>query len=612
MYDLEDYQRGQGAVFDCIGCGRDLPPMFSSRTGTIIIFIKGVIGVNFISSAFHLTYVAEPVSFSHVQSHYSSLSLSYNMAYGKLFPLTAESKIPASAKTTWAISVPSSQITFSFDSFPAQAALACGAVLTIYDGSSTAAGILFNGSIASGLPSTWRYSSSGKVLAVLQNGPAQSTCNFEVSYYADSSLYHCGSLFAPDILKSKSMILSDGSALQDNMRRGETCTWRVLSGESAPIYDTFYTSSASSSGIADQDSRLTLLFSWVQLKTGGRVVVYNSDGIKGNVLWDSEGTNTVVPPPLRSTGTSLYVSYFSNSQLSTGFRGFRGEYLTRTLGSPGIGSQREVYSMSSALDITPPGYSCYGSDPEECVYTAGLDYSFLIKPLSIAAGGSISFIFSSIDLTSTGDSLTIYDGVDYTAPVLARWEGQEAPHVFPFQWINSTGQVALVRFVSQNIGGKSGNFKYGGFKFSYYSDGPNYHCGFSTNPATLQSPNHVISDGSATVQSMLASQNCQWKVDPANSPGGVVLIFHKMDIDAGSSIIVYSQDETSGSRVVLVTISNTKAIPAPITSKRKMYISYRTSSTPTGLGFLASYISAQGINTKSGSKDGKIHLFCSR
>lgn len=606
IYDLEDYQMGRAAVFDCISCGRNIPPMFSTRTGVVIILIKGVIGVTFIQSSFRLTYIAEPASLTNVNTNYANIALNYNMGYAKIFPLTVEDKLPPSSRTTWNIAA-SSKITFSFDTFGAGSA-DCRAVLTLYDGPTDKSPVIFNGSISDGLPSDWRYSTTGRVLATLKNQPTLSACSFEVSYYADMNLYRCGSLFQPDIVKSKSMILSDGSAISNNMRRGKSCFWRMLAGEDAPVYNRHYSSQQSSTGVADETARLTLLFPWVELKTGGAVTVYDNDVADGTVLWQSEGTNTVVPPPLRSTGRSLYIAYTSNSQLSTGFRGFRGEYLTQTVGSRGVGSRIEIYAMSSALDITPPGYSCFSKD---CVYTSGVNYGYLIKPQSIATNARISFMFSSIDLKAVGDSLTIFDGIDTTAPILSRWVGSATPQALPNQWVNSTGQTAYVEFISLPDSSNSGVFKYGGFKFSYYSDGPNYHCGFSVNPATVLLRSHVFSDGSASAASVFPNQDCQWRVSPVGNSGGITLLFHRMDLNDGGALIVYSEAADGGKEIYTV-ISNTRAVPAPITVPHNMYMSYKTTSSVSGKGFLVSYFSSQGINTQAGSIDGRIFLFCTR
>ena len=524
-----------------------------------------------------------------------------------------------SAQTSWHLDV-GAPVTFSFDKYPKEAELDCNAVITMYDGSTTSSSIIFNGSIANGLPSTWRHSTTGEVLIILRNGESASTCHFEVSFYADASLYRCGSIFTPDIIKSRSMIISDGTSSSADLRRGEACTWRLLSGESEPIYDTYHSPSSTTtsaptriSDISDENSRITLLFPWVSLKPGGRVTVRDGEG--GTVLWDSFGTSTVVPPPLHSTDRSLFISYSTDTSLYPGFTGFRGEYLTQTLGSVGLGNQREVYAMSSALDITPPGYTCYGdgASSSNCVYSTGVNYTYLIKPQSTNSDSIISLMFSSLSLTHEGDSLVIHDGPSRNAPVLAKWSGQAVAQPFPYQWINSSGPEVMLNFVSQSGESGSPGYRFGGFKFSYFSDGPNYHCGFQTNPAYLHAPSQIFTDGSSMSEQILPSQNCHWSVNAPGSQGGVMLVFHRMDLAIGALLKIYSVGtDTIDEENLYVTVSNTKAVPVPIIVPNNMYITYLTTSDPLGLGFLASYITAQGRYTRSGSDDGKIYLFCSR
>ena len=90
-------------------------------------------------------------------------------------------------------------------------------------------------------------------------------------------------------------------------------------------------------------------------------------------------------------------------------------------------------------------------------------------------------------------------------------------------WFYSTSPTALIVFKSikdSSIGHP------GGFRLSFFSDGPNYHCGFSLNPAEINGPSFLFTDGTAAEESMLASQNCEWRINPIkNSLIGSNLVF---------------------------------------------------------------------------------------
>jgi hypothetical protein len=585
--------------------------MFASKSGSTIITVTGVIAVSFTVSTFRLSYAGEMLNPSDAEATYSDVSVIYNMAYGKIFPITTRGLLPALSKTQWILNTGSPRVMFALDNYGINASF-CDPVLTIYDGTTTSSTVIFRSRTCDRFPSSWLFSSSSRVLIVLENGPRVGTANFEVLYYGDTDLFNCGSLYLPDILTANTMIITDGSPSSVAMRRFQACSWLITSGASDPVNDNYYPTSYTLPVLPTDrtDTKLTLLFPWVNMKFGSRVLVYDGEDDSGVMLWDSlmSGPTTVVPPPLRSTGRSLYVTYSSNSFLSLGFRGFQGEYLTRAPRSKGIGSAVEKLTMSSAIDISPPGYACARA-VSDCSFSGGLKYSWAVSPSN--GRDSIYFIFSQLSLLSAGDELSIYDGDSPSGPVLRRWTGGNTPlESFPFHWIVTSGPDAYVTINSN----KSRLDSEGGFKFSFYSDGPNYHCGFSVNPAVLSGPTHIITDGSAAAQYMYSFQSCEWRVDPYNNRGGVTLLFDRFDMSSGAAITVfkerYNNETGTFSRRLFTTIKASRAVPVPISSSDSLYLSFQSGSSPVGTGFSASYFSAQGLHTTTGT--GVIELRCSR
>ena len=128
--------------------------------------------------------------------------------------------------------------------------------------------------------------------------------------------------------------------------------------------------------------------------------------------------------------------------------------------------------MSSAIDLTPPGDG-------KGRYTKGANHTWLVQPTYTI--GPITFVFSSLELYGN-DIITIYDGSN-TNNVLYRRVGGGGGNT-PTSWITSSLSTATVVFSSNiNTVTPSGVVS-GNFKLSYYADGPNYHCGFPTNPGT--------------------------------------------------------------------------------------------------------------------------------
>jgi hypothetical protein len=398
---------------------------------------------------------------------------------------------------------------------------------------------------------------------------------FNVPDELNIRLYHCGSATTPDILESNSMTIVDGSKSTNLMRRGESCEWLI-------------------SPIAGRS--VTLLMNWVSLKPGASVVVYDNDEENGVVLWDSSGTFTTVPPPLTSSGNNLYVVYSGNSLLATNYFGFNGDYYSRHEDSKGTGSTQELYSMSSAIGVTLP-------DLVSGKYRENLTYSFLLQPQS--SSGNIYIIINQLNISDCDDSIKVYDGLSNSAPLLSTLCGDKVP----VQWIQTTSGVALLEFNTDADQQRTGNFD-----FSFFSDGPNYHCGFPTNPAVLTSSSMIFTDGSSSTESLYGNQYCEWIIEPEDSDG-LVLYFERLDLSGGGSLKIY--DGIEANAPILMDISSVAAIPVSISSalSNKMKLVFASSfqaesDAPAGVGFSATYFNINKQITGPGS-DNVIKLYFS-
>ena len=574
------YETGRPTpIFSCVACGNTLPPMFTSKTGSVTLAIQGVGGASFTKSSFNLQYFGHASSGQIVKNDDTNFVAELKMGYGHISPpLQGGKMLGANSKLQWKITVKASVIRFAFVFLDFEAG--CGATLSIYDGPTSSDRILYQGCTSASLPAYWLYSSSNTALIVLQGGSRNTIVNFQIDYLADDDLYQCGSLpTTPDMLTANSMSIVDGSKSTSSMRRSASCQWLIQPIGGGPV---------------------VLLMNWVSLKQGTRIVVYDSDGPHGVILWKSEGTFAIVPPPLVSTGRSLFVTYATNPLLAGSFLGFRGDYFSGRMGSAGIGAKQELYSMSSALGITLPDRTTPVLFPNNHNYVrheSNFSYSFLIKPMS--AVGPLVIIFSELSIPDCGDRLRVYDGESAMERLLGEFCGRQVP----YKWLNAPSGKALIEFISDNDLNRNSSFE-----LNYYADGPNYHCGFSTNPATLRSPSMRFTDGSHSSEAIYSNQHCEWIISPPDSEG-IFLYFDRLDMEGAGEIVVY--DGIGSDASVLIRVTEGFAVPVPVASSaQSVRVTYRSSSdVGIGYGFSLAYYSISPIY--SGPGDGVINLFSS-
>ena len=174
-------------------------------------------------------------------------------------------------------------------------------------------------------------------------------------------------------------------------------------------------------------------------------------------------------------------------------------YQSNYLGSVGVGSGQTLLAMASAIDISPPGTGLS--------YTQGNNYSWSVQPPYIT--GTITFVFSLLQLMNSTDVLTIYDGsILVPSNILARYSNILSP---PHSWVTTKSATATIVFTSLKLKNPVSSLNFiGNFKLSYFSDGPNYHCGFTANPALLTASSMTITDGSpsGTISIQISSRFC--------------------------------------------------------------------------------------------------------
>ena len=400
-----------------------------------------------------------------------NITLSLHMGYAKIIPqksFVGSSVVSANSVQRWLISPTSakaSSIVFAvseiFPSFNvvAQNKDPCSVHrLQIFDQLSNSGNMIFDGCSPASLPQRWLYSSTGLASVVLTVGAVDVAADFKIVYSSDIPLFHCGSFLQPNILDSASMVFFDGSATGNLMRASEFCTWVI-----SPAIETGGQLLNSSS----LPATVSLTLNWVSLKYGSSVVIYDGSDSSGTVLWTCAGPSLTVPPIVTSFSGSLYMVYQSDSSQAVVYHGFSGAYYSNYPGSRASGATYSNLAMSSTMDIYPPG--------DRHTATSGMVYTWFISPKNSA--GVIVFAFQEMNL-STNASVSLYNGqVANNLTLMAIVTGSALPST----WFITTTNAAIVKYSSLSNETEVGQT----FRLSYYSDGPNYHCGFSVNTVTF-------------------------------------------------------------------------------------------------------------------------------
>jgi hypothetical protein len=566
--------------------------MIESDSNHVEISIRGTDGTsyNYLENTFTINYFS--VTSENVIGN-GNIEIGLTVSLDHITPLLVnETGFPNNYKQAWIYPNPdilslslgrltldnTKMITFSFQNV--NFGTTCVSTLKIYN--SKGGTLLFTGCKDDDFPQTWLYSNSGGFYIVLENnfGIDDDSAYFELMYYMDKNLYYCGSLKDPEVLVGSSMILTDGSPTTSFMRIEQTlivqpCTWLIR-----PIIK----------------GTITLYFDWVSLMQGSVVRVYDGSNATGTLLWNSQLSTSsftstkVTPPPLKSTGNSMYIIYGTQGGSSNnGSYGFKGAFISNRVGSIGIGSATVTLTMSSALDLCPPGNGYQ--------YENNLNYIWNINPNSATNGAKITFVFSNLSI-GTGDVLDIYDGAN------KRWSFSSSDKT-PYIWFKTTLSYAKIQFTSNNDN-DSGNFK-----LSYFIDGANHHCGFQTNPATLTAYSTVITDGSRSDESLYVNQRCEWYIAPMDSIG-VYIFFTRYNMQ-GATIDIYSNsndNSNSNTPVLVASITDSDSIPSPIIIKSSpITILFKSSSTAKGTGFSLTYFGQS--QTFLGPGDGLVRVLSS-
>ena len=165
-------------------------------------------------------------------------------------------------------------------------------------------------------------------------------------------------------------------------------------------------------------------------------------------------------------------------------------------------------------------------------------------------------------------------------------------------WVAVNSSGASLKFLSSAE--SKGNSS---FNVAYNTDGKNFHCGFSKNPAVLNSESFVLTDGSDSSEKMYRNQNCEWIIDPRvrglskqdtselNDKVIVFLTVHYADL-VGAHLQIYDGD-SSNTGVLLWECDGCTHVPPQLASEfGSFFVKFSsTDSDYLGSGFRLYYYS---------------------
>ena len=224
-------------------------------------------------------------------------------------------------------------------------------------------------------------------------------------------------------------------------------------------------------------------------------------------------------------------------------------------------------------------------------YTDNSDCMWLIAP---SGAGSITLSFTGVfdlELYNCSDKITVYDGADTTASIIAVLCGNST--LTPPIPITSTGGTMLVRFTS--------DFSYNnaGWSASYNTTvAPPVFC---SGQNTLSAPSGSFSDGSGSSNSYSDNSNCSWLINPAGV-ASITVSFSAFDTEAGFDFVRIFDNNTSSQ----VAQYSGNSIPSSVTvASDAVLVQFTSNNSNTSAGWDASYTSTTTVGiTESNSNNG--------
>lgn len=311
---------------------------------------------------------------------------------------------------------------------------------------------------------------------------------------------------------------------------------------------------------------ITLSFSAFRTEAvNDSVTIYDGPNNASTILGSFSGTT--IPSSVTSTNNVMYVEFNSNATISDS--GFVANYITNAAPVPCSGLTTLTAANGSFTDGSGAGN-----------YTNNQNCSWLIQP---AGAATITFGLNSLATEISNDLITIYDGVNNSAPILGSYSGTNNLNT-----LTSSGGSIFVEFTT------NGSVVDQGFDAFYTSSTSSAGCSGAT---TFTATSGAFSDGSMA-NNYNNNQFCSWLIQPPS--GTIDLSFSAFATESGSDrVLVFDGPNSSAPQIGNF---SGNSIPATLTStSNSLYIEFRTNGTITDAGWDASYTTITPMAACSGT-----------
>ncbi|MCO4771481.1 MAG: hypothetical protein KDA24_15720, partial [Deltaproteobacteria bacterium] len=302
-----------------------------------------------------------------------------------------------------------------------------------------------------------------------------------------------------------------------------------------------------------------ITLSWSAFDVEGtfdEVNVYDGADANASLLGSYDGTS--LPPSITSTGTQLFVEFVTDS--SVNYEGWTASWTANLL--PPLGC-----SGTTVLTAAVGSFSD-GSGTGD--YLANSTCGWLID---VPGSEAVTLSFDSFFTELNFDYVTIYEGANSSAPVLAQYSGATVP----------TGEVLIASFDDIFVEFTSdGSVQYPGFEASYETWGTTDEC---FGNVVLTDQVGAISDGGGNYSN---NALCSWTIDVPEA-AGIEINFDFLQTESNFDYLDVF-DGADDFAAILGSYDGTIS-PAPLltTNMPQAHVLLDTDSSVTAPGFTAIY-----------------------
>lgn len=243
-----------------------------------------------------------------------------------------------------------------------------------------------------------------------------------------------------------------------------------------------------------------------------------------------------------------------------------------------IFSQTAVAQFCSGTIVKNTSTGTFTDGSGSSNYSDNSDCMWLIAP---PGAGSITLSFTGVfdlEVYNCSDKITVYDGGDTTANVIAVLCGNNS--MTPPTPVTSSGGIMLVRFTS--------DFSYNnaGWNASYTTSiAPPVYC---SGQNTLNAASGNFGEGSGS-NNYGDNANCSWLIEPVSATS-VTVTFNTFDTEAGMDFVkIYDNSVSPASQIA--SFSGNSIPSATTVNSGSVLVEFTSNNTTTATGWDASYTS---------------------